>query len=107
MTQICNAVFYPGVSRHVTAFLRRNRTFNDIVMILVILYYEYALTFSMEVERFWPQRFSWASCFFYLNRYLSLLGHIPVTMEYFLQSLASSPSVSITFPSHRERLQND
>jgi hypothetical protein len=78
-----------------------------VVIFLVILYYEYALTFSMEVERFWAQRFSWASFFFYLNRYLSLLGHIPVTMEYFLQSLASSPGVSIALPFRREHLTND
>ncbi|GLB40565.1 hypothetical protein LshimejAT787_0804360 [Lyophyllum shimeji] len=49
-----------------------------------ILYYDYALTFSMEVERFWCTRsLSWASAFFYLNRYLVLFGHIPVMVQYY------------------------
>jgi len=50
----------------------------------VILYYDYALSLSAEVERFWTQRrFSWASLFFYLNRYISLFGHVPIIMEQF------------------------
>jgi hypothetical protein len=50
----------------------------------VVLYYDYVLTFSTEVERFWTQqKFSWASLFFYLNRYVSLLGHLPVFAENF------------------------
>jgi len=40
----------------------------------VILYYDYALTFVDEVDRFWNSgAISWGSFFFYLNRYLSLL----------------------------------
>lgn len=36
----------------------------------------------MEVERFWTLRsFSWASLFFFLNRYLALLGHIPIVVD--------------------------
>jgi len=51
-----------------------------------ILYYDYFLTLPMEVERFWPQKtFSWAVLLFYLNRYMSLLGHIPVIFEFFWQ----------------------
>jgi hypothetical protein len=50
----------------------------------------------MEIERFWPQRtFSWASFLFYLNRYLALLGAIPVIMEFFLPQLSNAPQVSI------------
>lgn len=51
---------------------------------LSILYYDYALTFGLEVSRFWVHRgFSWAAFFFYLNRYLGIFGHIPVAVEYF------------------------
>jgi len=50
----------------------------------VILYYDYALTLSMEVERFWTfQSFTWASFLFFLNRYLSVVGHLPVFVEFF------------------------
>lgn len=49
----------------------------------VILYYDYALTLPAEVERFWSSKsLSWASSFFYVNRYLSLFGHIPVMIKY-------------------------
>jgi len=38
----------------------------------------------MERERFWSSRaFSWASFFFYANRYLALFGHVPVIVQYF------------------------
>ncbi|KAF8273738.1 hypothetical protein EI94DRAFT_1172575 [Lactarius quietus] len=44
-----------------------------------ILYYDYFLTLSREVDRFWhlgPH--SWASIVFFANRYIALLGHIPL-----------------------------
>ncbi|KZP03550.1 hypothetical protein FIBSPDRAFT_968891 [Athelia psychrophila] len=45
----------------------------------VILYYDYSLTFADEVERFWNRNnFTWTSLFFFINRYLVLLGNIPV-----------------------------
>jgi hypothetical protein len=35
----------------------------------------------MEIQRFWIlHSFSWAGFFFFLNRYLSVLGHIPIIM---------------------------
>ncbi|KAK0444565.1 uncharacterized protein EV420DRAFT_1648856 [Desarmillaria tabescens] len=56
-----------------------------------ILYYDYALTFALEVSRFWVHRgFSWAAFFFYLNRYLGIFGHAPVVMEYFWTGYASN-----------------
>ncbi|KAF9007646.1 hypothetical protein BDQ17DRAFT_1351056 [Cyathus striatus] len=57
---------------------------------LVILFYDYFLTLPEEVERFWKtKRINWASTFFYLNRYLSMLGHIPVAFQIFWESRAS------------------
>ena len=55
-----------------------------------LLYYDYFLTFDMEVERFWGRPPSLISCGFFLNRYLSILGHIPVTLEFFGTSLSLS-----------------
>ncbi|KAG6905712.1 hypothetical protein DXG01_001159, partial [Tephrocybe rancida] len=47
-----------------------------------ILYYDYALTLPAEIDRFWTSRtISWVSVFYYLNRYLTLFGHIPVMLQ--------------------------
>ncbi|KAG6907218.1 hypothetical protein DXG01_009874 [Tephrocybe rancida] len=47
-----------------------------------ILYYDYALTLPAEIDRFWSTRtISWVSGFYYLNRYLTLFGHIPVMVQ--------------------------
>jgi hypothetical protein len=44
----------------------------------VILYYDYFLTLSWEVDRFWhPRPHTWASIVFFANRYIALLGHVP------------------------------
>ncbi|KAJ3811152.1 hypothetical protein F5876DRAFT_76082 [Lentinula aff. lateritia] len=47
-----------------------------------IVIYDYLLTFDTEVERYWKQetRFSFATTLFYMNRYLNLLGLIPVIL---------------------------
>ena len=51
---------------------------------LAVLLYDYCLTFIAEVERCWvARRLSWSLGFFYLNRYLTLLGYIPIMLEYF------------------------
>jgi Family of unknown function (DUF6533) len=49
----------------------------------VILYYDYALTFSREVEFFWPHenRVGWVSSLYFLNRYVAIFGHIPIVLR--------------------------
>ncbi|KAI0264628.1 hypothetical protein BC834DRAFT_970581 [Gloeopeniophorella convolvens] len=45
----------------------------------IILYYDYFLTLSDEVDRFWcsgPR--TWGSAIFLANRYLAVLGHLPL-----------------------------
>ena len=50
-----------------------------------MLYYDYSLTLSTEVEHFWKRaRISLVSVLFVVNRYLGLLGSIPVALEYFV-----------------------
>jgi len=57
------------------------------VAALTILYYDYILTLLDEIDRYWPpRRLSWASSFFYLNRYLVLLGHCPIALAFFWSS---------------------
>lgn len=52
-----------------------------------IILYDYLLTFSIEVERFWIPRKSMTSTLFFLNRYVGLLGYIPIAYQ-----LLSSPT---------------
>lgn len=62
-----------------------------LVVETVILYYDFCLTFREEVEFFWHRRINSVTLLFFANRYLSLLGNVPVI----LQSFASwSPNVS-------------
>ncbi|KAH9962158.1 hypothetical protein BC827DRAFT_1130788, partial [Russula dissimulans] len=43
-----------------------------------ILYYDYFLTLSMEVSRYWRAgSHTWASALFLVLRYAALLGHLP------------------------------
>ena len=36
----------------------------------------------MEIERFWIiRKFSWATFLFFANRYLAVVGYLPVVME--------------------------
>ena len=58
---------------------------------LAVLYFDYLLTLEMEVERFWKKPFSCLTFGFFLNRYLSLLAHIPVMYELIY---VQTPSVS-------------
>lgn len=54
-------------------------TFTSLVVASHVLFmYDYALTFSKEIELFWFQdRWNWAFIFFIANRYIGLLGRIP------------------------------
>ncbi|KAI0752176.1 hypothetical protein C8Q74DRAFT_1222531 [Fomes fomentarius] len=54
-----------------------------------ILYYDWVLTLSAEVDRFWKRRLSWVSFGYYLNRGLALLGHIPVIYEFYFWHIRS------------------
>ncbi|KAA1473148.1 hypothetical protein DENSPDRAFT_851409 [Dentipellis sp. KUC8613] len=51
----------------------------------VVLYYDYALTFPAELEYYWrPGSFNWASGVFFINRYVALVGHLPVVYQCFV-----------------------
>jgi hypothetical protein len=49
----------------------------------VILYYDYTLTFSREVEFFWPHenRIGCVSFLFFLNRYVAIFGYVPIVLS--------------------------
>jgi Family of unknown function (DUF6533) len=52
----------------------------------VILYYDYMLTFSREVQFLWPphNKQGWFTIGCLLNRYLPLLGHLPYVIIFFV-----------------------
>ena len=47
-----------------------------------LLYYDFILTLPGEVHYIWRRSFSVVSLLFLINRYLSLLGYIPVIYFY-------------------------
>ncbi|KAJ7239725.1 hypothetical protein C8J57DRAFT_1372487 [Mycena rebaudengoi] len=54
------------------------------VILPPLLFYDYFLTFEWEVSRYWARpNLSWATILFFLNRYGTLLGNIPVVLQYF------------------------
>ncbi|KAI0772475.1 hypothetical protein BD413DRAFT_474668 [Trametes elegans] len=48
-----------------------------------VLWFDFVLTIPLEVGRYWTGGLSWASTFYFLNRYMSVLSHIPVVVEFF------------------------
>ncbi|KAJ7260152.1 hypothetical protein C8J57DRAFT_1338310 [Mycena rebaudengoi] len=48
-----------------------------------LLFYDYILTFGWEVSRYWGSPLTFPTVLFYLNRYGTTLGNIPVIFEYF------------------------
>ncbi|KAI1790905.1 hypothetical protein LXA43DRAFT_890166 [Ganoderma leucocontextum] len=48
-----------------------------------ILYFDFFLTLPAEVDRYWTGGRSWASFFFFVNRYMSVICHVPVIYEFF------------------------
>ncbi|KAJ7646280.1 hypothetical protein DFH06DRAFT_1300641 [Mycena polygramma] len=54
-----------------------------IIVPFTVLVYEYLLTLQREISAFWGLRLTWGSFFFYLNRYATLFGNIPILVQYF------------------------
>ncbi|KAK7046532.1 hypothetical protein R3P38DRAFT_73849 [Favolaschia claudopus] len=55
-----------------------------------LVLYEYAITFELEVARYWGTPMTWANALFYLNRYSLFVGTIPIFAE--LLSTTTDPS---------------
>ncbi|CAK5272698.1 unnamed protein product [Mycena citricolor] len=52
-----------------------------------LLCYEYLITLDDEIARYWSAGRSWGSALFFLNRYVALLGSVPVVVEFMLASM--------------------
>jgi len=57
-----------------------------------VLYYDFFLTFPLEISRYWGTRLSWPTFLFYFNRYGSVLGTVPVVVEFFWTSASPTKS---------------
>ncbi|KAH9054534.1 hypothetical protein EDB87DRAFT_1689269 [Lactarius vividus] len=54
---------------------------------LAILYYDYLLTLPLEIQYLWyPNKLGWFTIACLLNRYLPVLGHIPLAVSYMVRS---------------------
>ncbi|KAH9962528.1 hypothetical protein BJV74DRAFT_871245, partial [Russula compacta] len=53
---------------------------------IVLLYYEYLLTLSREIQFLWPphNKLGWFTFACLLNRYLPLFGHLPIFLPYLI-----------------------
>ena len=65
----------------------------DVLPSQAILYFEYLLTLEAELETFWRRGVSLPKLGFFLNRYLAVLGHIPVLYEFFGPQIPSVRSL--------------
>ncbi|KIY65996.1 hypothetical protein CYLTODRAFT_399460 [Cylindrobasidium torrendii FP15055 ss-10] len=51
----------------------------------VVLYYDWIITLGQEISRMWTiDNVSFSVVGYYLNRYVCLLGHIPVVLQFFV-----------------------
>ncbi|KAJ7101308.1 hypothetical protein B0H15DRAFT_927151 [Mycena belliarum] len=48
-----------------------------------LLFYDYFLTLGWEASCYWGARFTWPTLLFFVNRYGTLLGNIPIVLEIF------------------------
>ena len=53
---------------------------------LVMLYYEYMLTLPREIQFLWPphNKQGWFTLAFFLNRYIPMIGVLPIAVSYFI-----------------------
>lgn len=53
--------------------------------IAVVFYYDYFITLDEEIQFFWHSKPNFIDISFFVNRYLSIFGTIPVFFEIFIQ----------------------
>ncbi|KAJ7774036.1 hypothetical protein B0H16DRAFT_1510817 [Mycena metata] len=61
--------------------LNSNYYFN--LVSFTLLFYDYCLTIDWEISRYWGSPFTWPNILFFANRYGTLLGNVPVVIQYF------------------------
>jgi len=53
---------------------------------MVILYYDYMITLSREIQFLWPphNKQGWVTAAYLVNRYISVLGYLPLVVSFFI-----------------------
>ncbi|KAJ7466818.1 hypothetical protein B0H11DRAFT_2239687 [Mycena galericulata] len=60
-----------------------NSTYYLNAIAFTLLFYDYFLTLEWEISRYWGSKITWPTVLFFLNRYGTLLGNIPVVIQTF------------------------
>lgn len=68
-----------------------------------ILYYDYILTFGDEIQFVWGRKRSSVTLLFFANRYVSILGNIPVILQTF-ENWSSTVRICLPLRSKREAI---
>lgn len=80
-----------------------------LVVSFTLLYYDYALTVTGEITHFWWYgRTSIVSILFFLNRYFTMFGQIPIALDLFgdiPEEVVFFPSSLLTILSNRTQRQ--
>ncbi|KLO14338.1 hypothetical protein SCHPADRAFT_814660, partial [Schizopora paradoxa] len=69
---------------------------------LACLYYDHLVTFPQEVEEFWKRKISFVSILFFVNRYATALGYIPIIYFIFWSPGNDEVNVEIPIVSHAD-----
>ncbi|KAJ7050357.1 hypothetical protein C8F01DRAFT_1377773 [Mycena amicta] len=74
----------PEVLDPVTIQKQLNSNYYFQLVSFSLLFYDYFLTLDWEVARYWgAAQWTWPNIFYFANRYGTLVGNIPVVMQYF------------------------
>ncbi|KAF7300798.1 hypothetical protein MKEN_01305400 [Mycena kentingensis (nom. inval.)] len=89
-----NSTTTPAITVAIQHQLDANRYIN--LISYTLLFYDYLLTLPWETARFWGSSFqpTAANVLFFLNRYVTLFGTVPVVMQYFWTGEAGEAKIA-------------
>ena len=95
--------FQPQVS-NITRYVSRMKdstiySFFRLADFLVLLYYDYVLTLPREIQFLWPphNEQGWFTLAFFINRYIPIIGVLPIAVSYFVPVNTTVRPSSLTF----------
>ncbi|CAK5284975.1 unnamed protein product [Mycena citricolor] len=77
------------------------------ILSFTLIVYDYLLTLDWEVARYWGTPFSWPTFFYYLNRYLTLLGNSSILVDYVWGGQLTPAKIAAYVMSSRRRWFSD
>jgi hypothetical protein len=93
--------FQPQVSLLLVISQERTtqRFFFWLVDLLVVLYYDYVLTLPQEIQFLWPphNKQGWFTLACFLNRYIPIIGTLPIVLSHFIRVTPEVRPSSLTF----------